>query len=155
MKPIPESRKSNRLWIVLLKDLGDFALYFNKTNNCFSGFEVHKIRVREARELDIKCRDGSINHLSVPRRRVIASNEDFGRFAWHYPNLDLVFEKHSEFKKHSQEIECRLKEALISIEKRFLRVNIEKTLDIHKVTKDACEKQHVSQRRLERFVKIL
>jgi len=149
MRPIPESRKSNRLWIVLLKDLGDFALYFNKTGNYFAGFEVHKIRIREATECNIKQKDGTIRHFTVPRRRVIAGNEDFGRFSWHYPNIDLVYEKHSEFKKYSQEIESKLEDALITVQKRVSRVNIEKTLDIHKVTKGAYEKQHVLQRSQE------
>ena len=104
VKDIPISKKSKNIWIVLLKDLGEYALYLNKTDNCFAGFEIHKIRIREAKECDIKSKDGYVRHLSVPKRRVIASNEDFGRFAWHYPNLDLVYEKYPIFKKHESEI---------------------------------------------------
>ena len=128
IRDIPESSRSSRLWIVLLKDIGDYALYFNKTGNCFAGFEVHRIRIKDASEHNIKLKDGSVRHLSLPRRRVIASNEDFGKYAWHYPNIDLVYEKHPEFKKHSQEIESKLEDVLITVEKRVSRVCIDKTL---------------------------
>jgi len=127
MKGIPGSVKSNFLWIVLLKDIGDYALYFNKTDNCFAGFEVHKIRIREAQECDIKQKNGSVYHLSVPRRRVVAGNEDFGRFAWHYPNLTIVYKKFPKFKKHSHEIENKLDDALITVKKRISRVYVDKT----------------------------
>jgi hypothetical protein len=128
IKNIPESKKSKHLWIVLLKDLGDYALYFNKTDNCFAGFEVHKIRIRKATEHDIKCKDGSVHHLFEPLRRAIAGNEDFGKFAWHYPNLSLVYEKYPEFKKYSHEIETRLRIELESIHRPFLRVRGDKTI---------------------------
>lgn len=127
IKDIPVSRKSEKLWIVLLKDMGDFALYFNKTDNCFAGFEVHKIRIKEACEHDIKSKDGNIKHLSLPRRRVIARNEEFGYHAWHYPNLDLVYEKYPEFKEYHHEIESKLNDALITVLERVSRVRSSKT----------------------------
>ena len=132
IRNIPNERgsRNTNVWIVLLKDLGDYALYLNKTNNCFAGFEVHKIRIREAQESDIKGKDGRISHMSVPKRRVIAGNEDFGRFAWHYPNIDLVYEKHPDFKKHSQEIESNLNVALNSVLKVFLRNDEIKTTKV-------------------------
>ena len=127
MKGIPESRKSPHVWIVLLKDLGDYALYLNKTDNCFSGFEVHKIRIRDAVECDIKTKDGVVRHISAPKRRVIASNEDFGKFAWHYPNINFVYNEHPQFEKHKHEIETRLKDATDTIPKRILRDTYGKT----------------------------
>ena len=132
IKGIPNEKGSRDtdVWIVLLKDLGDYALYFNKTNNCFTGFEVHKIRIREAQERDIKQKDGSIYHMSAPKRRVIAGNEDFGRFAWHYPNIDLVYEKYPEFKKYDKEIESTLNIALESVLKSISRDNEIKTTNV-------------------------
>ncbi|MCK5260869.1 MAG: hypothetical protein KAJ44_01670 [Thermoplasmatales archaeon] len=130
IKNIPVSKKSEKLWIVLLKDLGNFALYFNKSDNCFSGFEVHKICIREAREHDIKLKDGSIKHLSLPKRRVIASNEGFGRYAWRYPTLDLVYEKYPKFKEYRHEIKSKLNDALITVKECVLREGSDKTLKV-------------------------
>ena len=126
VRGIPESSRSNRLWIVLLKDLGDYALYFNRTDNHFSGFEVHKIRIKEAQESDIKRKDGSVYHLSGPRRRVLAGSEEFGRYAWHFPSLDLVFENHPEFKKYAPGINSKLEYALITCLKRVSRDDVDK-----------------------------
>ena len=99
IKDIPQESKSDNLWIVLLKDLGDYALYLNKTNNCFAGFEVHKIRFMKARTCNIQGK-----MFSMPDRRVISNSEGFGKYAWHYPNLDIVFAKYPQFKKHEGEI---------------------------------------------------
>jgi len=131
IKDIPKSRKSNHLWVVLLKDLGDYALYFNKTDNCFAGFEVHKIRVMKPREGDIKQKDGSVYHMSVPERRVIAGSEEFGMHAWHYPNIKMVYEKYPQFKKYSEEIGITLDTALITVKKQVLRSDVDKTLLPH------------------------
>lgn len=128
--PNEKGSRDTDVWIVLLKDLGDYALYFNKTNNCFAGFEVHKIRIREAQERDIKQKDGSIYHMSAPKRRVIAGNEDFGRFAWHYPNINLVYEKYPEFKKYDKEIKSTLNIALKSVLKPISRDNEIKTTNV-------------------------
>lgn len=152
IKDIPISRKSEKLWIVLLKDLGDFALYFNKTDNCFAGFEVHKIRIREAREHDIKSKDGNIQHLSLPRRRVIARNEDFGRYAWHYPNLDLVYEKYPQFKEYHHEVKSKLNDALITILERVSRVGSDKTPKVGSKPSALKPKSDVTARKGESIV---
>ena len=91
MKTIPNEIKGRDCWIILLKDIGDYALYFNKSEGFFAGFEVHKIRVKPPCELNIKQEDGSIKHISIPERRAIANSEEFGKNAWHYPTLDSVF----------------------------------------------------------------
>ena len=127
IKDIPIEKKSKNIWIVLLKDLGDITLYLNKSDNCFSGFEVHKIRIMEKRECDITRKDGSIYHMLVQRRRIIAGSEDFGRYAWHYPNLNIVYEKYPEFKKHNKEIETRLQVDLESTKKPVLSYEVDKT----------------------------
>ena len=152
IKDIPISRTSEKLWIVLLKDLGDFALYFNKTDNCFAGFEVHKIRIREPREHDIKSKDGSIHHLSLPKRRVIARNEDFGRYAWHYPNLDLVYEKYPQFKEYCHEIKNKLDNALMTITECILCEGYEKTLKVGSKPSASKSKPYVTARKGESIV---
>ena len=131
MKDIPQSKKSKNIWIVLLKDLGDFALYFNKTDDCFCGFEVHKIRVKPASETNIKCKDGRVCHISKVERRVIATSEEFGRYAWHYPNISMVYEKYPQFKSFSQEIESRLNDALIPSPETHTRETVDKTTFLH------------------------
>jgi len=127
IKNIPNEKKSKNVWIVLLKDLGDIALYLNKSDNCFSGFEIHKIRTMNARSCSIKQKNGSITHFTVPKRRKLASNEDFGRYGWHYPNLMLVYDKHPIFRKYNHEIENRLNIALESTKKPVLRYEVDKT----------------------------
>ena len=127
-KELPESKRSNNVWIVLLKDLGDYALYLNKTNNCFAGFEVHKIRIRPAGGFDVTQKDGSVRHVSVPERRVIAGNEEFGRYAWHFPNIGVVYKNYPQFKKYNQEIETKLKEATKTCSKRVSCDTIIKTI---------------------------
>jgi len=117
VKDIPISKKSNVLWIVLLKDLGGFALYFNKSDNCFGGFEVHKVRVKPSRSCKIKQKDGSVSCFTVPERRVIASSVEFGLYAWHYPCLDMVFDEYPMFLDFKHEIEKGLKFALNDIRK--------------------------------------
>ena len=99
IKDIPQESKSKNVWIVLLKDLGDYALYLNKTDDCFAGFEVHKIRFMKAVECNIKGKS-----FLKPDRRVISSSEGFGKYAWHYPNLDMVFDNYPQFKKYKGEI---------------------------------------------------
>jgi len=152
IRGIPESSRSDKLWIVLLKDLGDYALYFNKTDNCFAGFEVHKIRIREAQDCDIKRKDGSIHHLSVPKRRVIVGNEGFGRLAWHYPNIDLVYKNYPEFKKHNHEIESMLKDALITVQKRISRDEVEKTMMVDSKPSISKSKSDVTAKKGESIV---
>jgi len=127
IKDIPINKKGKNVWIILLKDLGDYALYFNKTDNCFAGFEVHKIRIKEARECDIRRENGEIYHMSVPRRRIIVGNEEFGYFAWHYHNLDLVYEKYPQFKEYHHEIKSKLEDALITVAEYVSRVETDKT----------------------------
>jgi len=126
VRSIPGERGSRYtdVWVVLLKDLDDYALYLNKTSNCFCGFEVHEIRIREAQECDFKGKDGRISHMSTPKSRIIAGNELFGRFAWHYPNIDLVYEKHPQFKKYDREIKSRLEAALFTTLKPISRDTI-------------------------------
>ena len=130
IRSIPTSSRSKNVWIVLLKDLGNFALYLNMTGGFFGGFEVHQIRVRGAKECTIKQKNGSIRHFAVPMRRIIAGSGEFGRFAWHFPSLDLVFVAHPIFKKYCEEIESRLKDALIVAEKPVSRGYIDKTSKI-------------------------
>lgn len=99
IRSIPKESKSIKLWIVLLKDLGDYALYLNKSDGCFSGFEVHKIRVREARECKIQNKT-----VFTPKRRILANSEEFGYYAWHYPNLDEALKDYPIFKDYKQDI---------------------------------------------------
>jgi len=127
IKDIPESSRSSRLWIVLLKDLGDFALYLNKTGGFFGGFEVHRIRIKESKECCIKQKNGRTRHFAVPRRRIIAGSGDFGRFAWCYPSLDLVYVEYPEFKRCCKEIESRLEDESVVAEKPISRGYIDKT----------------------------
>jgi hypothetical protein len=141
-REIPQEKgsKETNVWIVLLKDLGDYALYLNKTNNCFAGFEVHKIRIMKPKECDIKRKDGSVYHMSVPERRVIAGSEEFGMHAWHYPNIEMVYEKYPQFKKYSEEIEIMLDNASNIVKERFPHNDVDKTPLAHSKSSDLSRK---------------
>lgn len=118
VRSIPKERgsKDSDVWIVLLKDLGSFALYFNKSNNCFCGFEVNKIRIRKARTSTIQGRT-----FTVPERRVLASSEEFGTYALHFPNINLVYERYPQFLKYESDIETQLSIGLQSIDNAHRR----------------------------------
>ena len=105
LKDIPQEKGSYNadVWIVLLCDVGEKALYLNKSGGYFSGFEVHRIRLQPAR----KCRIHG-KTFSVPDRRVIAGAGEFGRYAWHYPSLKMVFRSHPEFVEHEGRIRSKL-----------------------------------------------
>jgi len=83
--------------IILLKDLGDYALYLNYSDNCFSGFEVHRIRMKNPEKVFYYTKDKGIVSFNLPKRRIIATSKEFGRYAWHYPTLELVYEKFPVF----------------------------------------------------------
>ena len=78
--PVEKGGPTSQVWIVLLVDLDDHALYLNKTNGCFAGFEVHRIRTKNAQTCTIHN-----TAFSVPARRVIASTSEFGHWAWAAP----------------------------------------------------------------------
>lgn len=87
--PKEHGSKHSQYWIVLIKDLGDYALYLNKTSDICCGYEVHKIRIKEPE---------TIYGIEYPKRRVIASTSEFGRYAWAYPNKESVLKAFPQFK---------------------------------------------------------
>lgn len=112
-KDIPREKGSYQtdVWIVLLCDMDKKALYLNKTGGYFSGFEVHKIRTRPARKCKIHGKT-----FSVPDRRIIAGNNEFGRYAWSYPSLKMVFRQHPEFVKHEARIHSILAKERVKLD---------------------------------------
>jgi len=104
-KDIPQEKGSYQtdVWIVLLCDITTKALYLNKTGGHFSGFEVHKIRVKPARKCKIHGKT-----FSVPDRRILASTAEFGRYGWSYASLKMVFQHHPEFIEHETQIMKKL-----------------------------------------------
>lgn len=58
-----------------------FIIYEQKNSNgTIVAYELHKLRIREAKEGVINGRP-----YSVPKREALAGNEEFGRYAWSYP----------------------------------------------------------------------
>ena len=101
--PVERGSSSTDVWIVLLADAGDYALYLNKSGGYFSGFEVHKIRFQKARTCNIH---GTV--FDVPDRRVIASSEEFGRYGWHVQSLKMVFRDYPIFLQYESQINDKL-----------------------------------------------
>jgi hypothetical protein len=92
MKDIPTKINGKAFTIYLIKDIGTHALYLNLTDQCVCGWEVHKIRIKEAGTKNINGRK-----FTVPKRRVIASTSEFGKYGWSYPNLKCVEEEYPSF----------------------------------------------------------
>jgi len=109
IKPIPKEIKGKDTWIVLLKDLGDYALYLNKTEGYKCGFEVHKIRPRKEQIKKIKGKT-----IYMPTRNVIATTREFGFYAWFYPDLETVYKNYPIFKQYDTIIKDRAKKAMNS-----------------------------------------
>lgn len=120
-KDIPQEKGSSNsdVWIVLLCDLGNKALYLNKSGGYFSGFEVHHIRLRKSKKCKIHGR-----MFTVPDRRVLASSGEFCRYAWSYPSLKMVFRFHSEFVEHEVHIIKKL-----SVERKKLDEGMKNYVD--------------------------
>ena len=112
--PIPEEVKGKDVWIVLIKELEKIALYLNKSDGYFAGFEVHKIRIKKAETKIIKDKK-----IQFKERKKIASNREFGTRALAYPTLDLVYKKYPEFKPFEDEIQNKVEEC----RKKCLRIN--------------------------------
>ena len=112
MKKIPQEIKTHGAWIVLLKRLeGNFndpkciglALYLNKSDGFFSGFEVHRIRIKPEKQWKIHERV-----IFSPEREVLASPKEFGFFGWAFPSLNKVYENFPIFKNHDKVIRQKL-----------------------------------------------
>ncbi len=102
IKSIPEEVNGKKFWIVLLVDLGDYALYLNKSDGYFAGYEVHKIRVLNGEVKKIKGKTIEFN-----TKRTIARNSEFGKYAWHYPKLEFVYNYYPQFKRFGEEIRIK------------------------------------------------
>jgi hypothetical protein len=102
MNEIPKSYGSanSEYYIILLCDIGEYALYMNKSGGYFSGYEVHKIRTRKGRTCEIAGKS-----VILEACRYLASSEEFGKHAFHYPTLEQVYKAYPMFQAHHNFIE--------------------------------------------------
>jgi hypothetical protein len=60
------------------------ALYTGVNNRGSTTYEVHKVRFKPLLSAKFKGLNGVIKIVNYPDREILASNEEFGRFAWSY-----------------------------------------------------------------------
>lgn len=82
---VPETFKTNGFEYNLLKYGSGIALYeqLNKAKVVY-GYELHLLRIRRAGERKYKQPDGTFKVVIDPEKVRLASNEEFGTYAWSY-----------------------------------------------------------------------
>ena len=94
MKQIPNEFKKQNFEFRLLARRYNVALYMKKRDKIYS-YEVHIIRKRKERILD-----GNV----IPAGEYLASNEEFGYYAWSFQDYKLALLKYRyEFLKQKTE----------------------------------------------------
>ena len=95
IQEIPLEFNKNGLKHQLLKKEGNKALYVQKfLTGEVSSFEIHMIRIAEANKGSITNKSGKTSHYNLPKREILASNEEFGKYGWSfesYERADKVF----------------------------------------------------------------
>ena len=104
IKPIPEEFRKNGLRFKILKRntnavLYEISIWLETCRKRVVGFEVHKIRVGQTHPKDT-------SPYALTER--LASNEEFGRYAWGYQYLVHAMEKYNE-KSRSSKDESRIR----------------------------------------------
>ena len=84
---IPREFKKNGMNYILLFRVENICIYTQFYGDTKVGYEVHRIRKHEGR-----CISGN----EIKPAEYLASNEEFGRFAWFYSSIDDAFTKASE-----------------------------------------------------------
>lgn len=81
LQRIPETFSANGHQYVLVERQSNVAIY--KIIEPSAGYEVHLIRLQKS---SVKKINGKIVHFK--HKELLASNEDFGIYGWHYPSLE-------------------------------------------------------------------
>ena len=78
IKPIPEEFHANGMRYTLQRRMNNVAIYNTYSGELHVGYEVHLIRQR-------KAGTGKFGDtvVSFPAKETLASNEDFGTYAWY------------------------------------------------------------------------
>jgi len=95
MRKLEENTKINSFEAKLIKRCAPAVIYELSSGEYIYGYEVHKVRKKPARI--VKFVDGRV--VEYPEREVLASNEEFGRYAWSYTKLENALRKYDELKK--------------------------------------------------------
>jgi len=73
--------------------LYEVSIFTSKKEWKIIGYELHIIRIRYQKETDIEFKDGHIAHYKECIREILASDEDFGQFAWQYTASDNGYQR--------------------------------------------------------------
>ena len=114
MKQIPQEIKGRDFHIILLKHIHGaqprynaiygLALYLNKSDGYLAGCEVHILRRRQRKHHVIKDKDGRESRFTSPHQEFIARSQEFGRYAWSFPDLEIMYQSFPVFKEFNDEI---------------------------------------------------
>jgi len=101
MEKLKECQSNDGIIIHLLDRIGEYALVSNHTTdgNYFGGFEVHKIKKR----IETNTVIGNVK-IHFNAKECYRSSSEFGKNAFHYPNLDLVYIDFPQFRQNNDKI---------------------------------------------------
>jgi len=77
-----------------------FAIAVNLSDGCMCGFEVHILRRQHKSVRSVKDSDGSIRTFEIKDKYLWRYDEDFGKKAWSYPDLNKVYQEFPIFKDY-------------------------------------------------------
>jgi hypothetical protein len=97
VKLIPETFNHSGYTYNLMKRSDKVALYHvigkdpcDTKKNYTVAYEVHKIRIRSPRTYNIADLQGKTRVIETVLREVLASDSDFGQYAWAFRDLELA-----------------------------------------------------------------
>ncbi len=100
---IPENFKKNGYSFKLVKREKNCVIYEQFNEKGSFGWVTQKVRLKNASEHQIRAFDGSIKTIYHPKREILASNEEYGRHAWHYEQYENALKKMEKLTKPKKE----------------------------------------------------
>lgn len=102
---IPEKTKKNGLNLEIIEKTEKVVIYrqLNDSKVVYA-YQVHKVRFKRECTRKIRHPDGRINIIYYPNREVLASNEEFGRYAWSYNTYEAAKNKYNELTSNPERL---------------------------------------------------
>jgi len=97
MKQIPESFRKNGYNFEIVKRTENVVIL--RQLNALGGvvaWEVHKVRLKPAAEAQYCQPDGTYKTIKYLKSEILASNQEFGRYAWSYNTQEAAMNKYNE-----------------------------------------------------------
>jgi len=97
MKQIPESFRKNGYDFEIVKRTEKVVIL--RQLNALGGvvaWEVHKVRLNPAAAVQYCQPDGTYKIIKYLKSEILASNQEFGRYAWSYNTQEAAMNKYNE-----------------------------------------------------------